>query len=178
LTLSGTYDSRKNVIYYETDKNYLSTLIESETRQGLSIQANYTITQKIYVGAKVGYRFQKSDPRPTKNSNVYISLRDIFKSQLSTTLSVTMLESNYLNGNIYNVRFYRGFKSGKIDVGVGYSFVNYKILNSELPFKQHTADINVSAEIIKKLFLSLNFETNYEKPNYFHRLYLQLRKRF
>ncbi|MFZ4740489.1 MAG: hypothetical protein ACOYLE_04945 [Bacteroidales bacterium] len=178
LSLSGTYDSRKNVIYYETDKNYLSTLIESETRQGLSIQANYTITQKIYAGAKVGYRFQKSDPRPTKNSNVFISFKDIFKSQLSTILSITMLESNYLNGNIYNVRFSRGFKSGKIDVGVGYSFVNYKILNSELPFKQHTADINISTEIIKKLFLSLNFETNYEKPNYFHRLYLQLRKRF
>ncbi|MFZ4402266.1 MAG: hypothetical protein ACOYO1_19700, partial [Bacteroidales bacterium] len=113
FTLSGTYDSRKNIIYYETDKNYLSTLIESETRQGFSFQGNYTISQNIYSGARLGYQFQKSDSIPSRNANFFISHRNLFKSQISTTLSVTVLESNYLNGNIYNIRFNRGFNSGK-----------------------------------------------------------------
>jgi hypothetical protein len=178
LTLSGTYDSRKNVIYYETDKIYLSTLIESETRQGFSFQANYSISQNLNTGAKVGYRFQKSDPRPTKNAMMFVSHRNLFKSQISTNLTVTMLESNYLKGNIYSIRFLRGFNSGRINLGLGYSFVNYNVLYNELPFKQHIADFNISSEIIKKIYFSLNFETSYEKPNQFYRLYLQLRKRF
>ncbi|MFZ4400017.1 MAG: hypothetical protein ACOYO1_08295, partial [Bacteroidales bacterium] len=83
-----------------------------------------------------------------------------------------------LNGNIYNIRFNRGFNSGKINLGLGYSFVNYKIRYSELPLRQHIADANLSTAIFNKTFLSINFETDYEKPNQFYRLYLQLRKRF
>ncbi|MFZ4796565.1 MAG: hypothetical protein ACOYMA_03670 [Bacteroidia bacterium] len=178
LTLSGTYDSRKNIIYYETDKNYLSTLIESETRQGLSFQGNFTVSQNIYTGARIGYQFQKKDPSPNKNAYLFLSHRNLFKSEIATTLSVTMLESSYLNGNIYNLRFYRGFNSGKINIGMGYSFVNYKVFNSELPLKQHIADVNISFEMIKKILFTLNIETDYESPNQFYRLYLQLRKKF
>ncbi len=178
LSLSGTYDSRKNVIYYETDKNYLSSLIDQETRQGFSLYANFSISNSLYIGAKVGYRFQNSDIRPSKNVNMFVSKSDLLKSHISTTLSVTMLESNYLNCNIYNIRIYRGFKSDKINVGLGYSYVNNKITHIELPLVQHIANADISAEIIKKLLFSINFETNYEKPNKFYRLYLILRKRF
>jgi len=178
LNISGTYDSRKNVIYYETDKNYLNSIIESESRQGIGFLTNYSISQNIFTGIRLGYRYQKADINASKNANFFITHSDVFKSKISTTLSVTALESNYMNGNIYNIRFSRSFKSGKINLSSGYSFVNYKILNNELAFKQHIADLSFSSEFIKKMFLSANFETSFEKPNQFYRLYLQLRKRF
>ncbi len=178
LTLSGTYDARKNIIYYETDKNYLSTLIESETRKGYGIQINYSITKNLLMGAKTGYRFQNKDQRDTKNAYAFFTYNNLFKSQLSATLSATMLETTYLNGNVYNVRFSRGLNSGKTNIGCGYSFVNYKILKAELPLKQNIAEVNISTELINKFSFSLNFETDFEKPNTFYRLYIQLRKRF
>ena len=178
VMLSGTYDSRKNVIYYETDKDYLSTLIEKETRQGVGAQINYNIYKNLYFGARGGYRFQKSDIRPTRNAYLFLTHNNLFKSQVSTTLSATLLETNYLNGNVYSLRLLRGFNSGKMNVGGGYSYVHYKIMRSQPPLIQHIADINLSSEIIKKLYFSLNIEGDLEKTNQFYRLYLQIRKRF
>ena len=89
-----------------------------------------------------------------------------------------MLETTYLNGNVYNVRFSRGLNSGKTNFACGYSFVNYKILKAELPLRQHIAEATISTELINKFSFSLNFETDFEKANTFYRLYIQLRKRF
>jgi hypothetical protein len=178
LTLSGTYDARNNVIYYETNKNYLNTLIEMQTRQGFGFYANYTIAKNLYMGIRVGYRFQKKDLRPTKNAYLFLTYSNIARSQISATLSSTILESNYLQGNVINLRLSRPFMSGKMNLGCGYSFVNYKILNGESTFRQHIADINFSTEIIKRFSIALNVEADFEKKNQFYRAYIQLRKRF
>ncbi len=178
LNLSANYDARKNVIYYETYKNYLSQLIDSETRQGFSFQANYQITNYIIAGGKAGYRFQKSDIKPSKNLNLYISHQNLLKSEISASLSVSILQSNYLKGNTYNISFSRFFMHGKYNLATSYSFIDYRILNNEIAFRQHIADISITSEIIKKLYCSVNLEANYEKPNQFYRLYVQLRKRF
>ena len=90
----------------------------------------------------------------------------------------TMLETAYLNGNVYSLRLSKPFISGRIYVGGGYSFVDYKIKNAELPFRQNIGDINFTTEIIKKLSLSINLEVDFEKTNQFYRAYVQLRKRF
>jgi len=178
VTISASYDARKNVIYYETDKNYLSTLIESETRQGVGLQTNYTITKHLYVGAKAGYRFQKKDFKPTKNAYAFVSHNNLFKSGITTTLSWTILETTYLNGKLGNLRFSKGFNSEKTTIGLGYSFVDYKIRQAELPLIQHIVEFNATTELINKMSLSIHLETDVEKLNQFYRVYLQLRKRF
>jgi hypothetical protein len=178
MSISATYDNRKNVIYYETEKSYLSTLIEEEARQGYSLQINYNIFKSFYLGLKGGYRFQPSDLRPTLNGNIFVTYSDFFKKQFSITLMATMLETAYLNGNVYSLRLSKPFISGKMYVGGGYSFVDYKIKNAELPFRQNIGDINFTTEIIKKLSLSINLEVDFEKTNQFYRAYIQLRKRF
>jgi regulatory protein YycI of two-component signal transduction system YycFG len=178
ITLSGTYDSRRNIIYFESDKNFLSTYIDNETRQGISFQANYNITQDIYTGARAGYRTSNNDTKPTKNVYIYISHSSLFHSSISTLLSLTKLETNYLNGDIYNVDLSRSFLKGKMNAGLGYRFVNYSIINRELPLKQHITNINLTTEIIKKLYFTFNVESNYEDTNHFYRLFFQLRKRF
>jgi len=178
LMLSGTYDTRKNVIYYETDKDYLSTLIEKETRQGAGAQLNYNIYKNIYFGARGGYRFQKSDTRPTRNAYLFLTHNNLFKSQISTTLSATLLETNYLNGQVYNLRFSRAFNSGKMNLSTAYSYVHYKIMRSQIPLIQHIANLSISTEVVKKLYFSLNFEDDLEKSNQFYRLYVQIKKRF
>jgi hypothetical protein len=178
LTLSGTYDARNNVIYYETDKNYLTTLMEMQTRQGLAFYGNYTITKNLFMGVRAGYRFQKKDLKPAKNAYLFITWSDIARSLLSATLSSTILETNYLQGNIFNLRLNRPFLSGRMNLGCAYSYVNYKILNSEGNFKQHIAEINFSTEIVKRFSIALNLEGDFEMKNQFYRAYIQLRKRF
>ncbi len=178
LTLTGSYDARTNVIYYETDKNYINTLLDMQTRQGLGFFANLTLAKYLYMGARVGYRFQNNDLRQSKNAYLFITYSNIAKSKISSTLSSTILQSSYLQGNIYNLRLSRPFVSGKMNIGLAYSYVNYKIMHAETPFIQHIAEFNFTVEIIKKLSLALNVETDIEKTNQFYRAYIQLRKRF
>ncbi len=178
LSLSTTYDSRKNVIYYETYKNYLNTLLASETRLGYSVQLNYNIVKNLSAGVKIGYRYRKGDRIPSKNIYAFISYNSLLGENSSTTFSYTKLETTYLNGSIYNIRLSKGSKSGKINYGCSYSYNNYKVFNAEKPLLQHIANINFSSDIIKKLTFSINFETDFEKPNRFYRLYMQVRKRF
>ena len=102
----------------------------------------------------------------------------MFKSQLSTTFSSTRLESNYLNGAIYHLSFSRGFNEGKTNVSLGYSYVNYEVLKAELPLIQYIANLTISRALANKFYFSFNMESNFEKPNQFYRLYLQLSKRF
>lgn len=178
LSLTGTYDARNNVIYYETYKDYLSTMIEVQTRQGYGFQMNYNMAKYLSAGFRVGYRFQQKDPRPTKNAYLYITYSNIARSLISITVSSTILETSYLQGNVYNGRLSRPFNKGKMHVGCGYSYVDYKIVNDQSPFVQHIADINFTTQIYKKLSLALNTEANFEDKNQFYRLYVQLKQRF
>jgi hypothetical protein len=166
------------VIYYETYKDYLSTLLESETRLGYSVQLNYNISKNLSAGAKVGYRFKKGDRIPTKNIYAFVSYNNLLGKNSYASISSTILETTYLKGNTYNLRLSKGSNSGKINYGLGYSYNNYKVFNAEKPLQQHIANINISSEIIKKLTFSLNLESDFEKPNMFYRFYFQLRKRF
>lgn len=178
LTLSGTYDSRKNIIYYETDKNFLSTLIADEARQGFSTQINYKIARNLFIGVKAGSRFKNKDIRDSRNAYAFVTYNNMFKSKLSSTFSSTMLETIYLNGNIYNLSFSRGFDSDKTNISIGYSYVRYNIIKAELPLIQHIAHINFSKSLKKQFVFSLNFESNFENINKFYRVYVRLSKRF
>ena len=67
LTVYGSYDARKNIIYYETYKTFFDRILETELRQGFRLQANYRISKNLLYGVQAGYRFLKSDPVPSKN---------------------------------------------------------------------------------------------------------------
>ena len=54
FSISGSYDARKNVMYYETYKTYVDRILENELRQGFRLQASYRITQGSYLRNPVG----------------------------------------------------------------------------------------------------------------------------
>ena len=108
----------------------------------------------------------------------FLSYNNLLGKNSYATISSTLLETTYLKGNIYNLRLTKGTNSGKINYGFGYSYNTYKVFNAENPLIQHIANVNISSGIIKKLTFSLNFETYFEKPNKFYRIYVQIRKRF
>ena len=40
LSVSSSYDNRKNIIYYETYKNYIDVMLADATRQGVQLRIN------------------------------------------------------------------------------------------------------------------------------------------
>lgn len=178
VTVSGSYDARKNVMYYETYKTLIDTLLENELRQGFRLQANYRITRDIMFGLQGGYRFLKTDPHPSKNAYTYLTYSQIPGINISTTLSATYLETSYLNGKILGIAVTRDLLEGKLQLGGGYRYIDYHLPENLMNITQHIAEGNISWQFYKKMSFSVNYEGTFEAANKYNRIYLQVRKRF
>jgi hypothetical protein len=178
VSLSGSYDARKNVMYYETYKSYADSLFEKERRQGFRLQANYRITRDLSMGLQGGYRFMKSDPNPSRNAYGYVTYNRIPGTDITATASATLLQSAYLNGKIYGLNLYRDFLEGKLQAGLTYRYVDYSMPENKLDIIQHVPEANISWQFLKKMSLSVNYEATFESSNRYNRVYLQIRKRF
>jgi hypothetical protein len=178
LTISGSYDARKNVMYYETYKSYIDRILESEIRQGFRLQANYSITRDLVMGVQAGYRYLKSDPHPSRNVYGYLTYSQIPGVKMSATLSATYLESSYMNGNLYGLTLSRDFFKGKLQTGIGYRYVDYKLPENQLSVPQNIAEMNLSWQFMRGLSFAVSYEGTFEQVNQYNRIYLQLRKRF
>jgi len=178
LNVSGSYDARKNVMYYETFKSSIDSAFERELRQGFRLQASYRITRDLMFGIQSGYRYLKSDPHPSKNLYSYLTYSQIPGVNISMTLSATYLESNYMNGKILGGNLSRDFFQGKFSTGMGYRFVDYRLPESFITIKQNIAEMNLSWQMAKNISFSLNYEGTFEQQNSYNRFYAQFRKRF
>src|SRR5664280_1636086 len=87
LTITGSYDQRKNVLFYETYKSLLDSVYQNERRQSFRLQASYRILQNLTFGIESGYHFQKTDPHPSKNLYGYMSYAQVPGIGVSVTLT-------------------------------------------------------------------------------------------
>jgi hypothetical protein len=178
LSLSASYSARQNIVYYETYKSILDQIIDPETLQGYMFQATYNPIRYLSVGARAGYRFRKSDPKPSKNLYAYVTYSRIPVLKISATLSATLLETTYISGKIYSLMISRDLVSGKLYAGLGYHYVDYHYFSTDSKIPQNMAEFNLNWNIYKKLCLSLNYEGTFEKVNQFNRLYFNITQRF
>jgi hypothetical protein len=178
LSLSGSYDARKNVMYYETYKTFTERMLENEMRQGFRLQASYRFTRDLTFGLQTGYRFLKSDPNPSRNIYGYLTYSNIPGINVALTLSGTYTESSYMNGQIYGANVSRDFFKDKLQTSLGYHYVDYTMPESSLKEIQHIGEINFYWQLPAKMAFGINYEGTFEQQYKYHRIYLQLRKRF
>jgi hypothetical protein len=178
LSFSLSYSARQNIVYYETYKNILDQILDPETLQGFMFQVNVNPIKYLSVGARAGYRYRKSDPKPSTNIYGYVTYSRIPVLNMSATLSATFLETSYISGQIYSLVMSRDLVRGKLYAGLGYRYVDYKYLNTESSIPQNMAECNLNWIIYKKLSLSLNYEGTFEKVNKYNRLYINVTQRF
>lgn len=178
LSLTGSYDARKNVIYYETFKSFIDRVIEDEMRQSFRLQANYRMTRDLMIGLQSGFRLVKTDPHSSKNLYGYLTYSHIPGIKASGTLSATILQTSYLNGRIYGINIYRDFLKGKLSTSLGFRYVDYLIPENKLDIIQNIGEINLSLQLPERITVAVSYEGTFEIQDSYNRIYVQLRKRF
>jgi len=178
ITLFGSYDSRKNVIYYETFKNYVVALLQQASRQGLRFRVNYRPVKFVFLSVNAGTRFMKQDPQPTRTLNGTATYSRVPFINASFTLSSNLMQTAYLNGMYYGARFSRDIISGKLSGMVNYRWVKFDYANTVSTLVQHIAEIDLSWQLNKKMYFSANYESTFQKKENFNRLYLSLSRKF
>jgi len=178
LSLSGSYDARRNVMYYETYRTYVDRLLENELRQGFRLGGNLRLAKNMFVGLQSGYRFLKSDPHPSRNLYGYFTYSRIPGVNLSATISGTYLESGFINSKIAGLNLLKDFPGGKVQTGIGYHLVDNTLPENRTNIIQHVGEINLYWQFYEKMSLSVSYEGTFEPGKSYNRVYLQVRKRF
>lgn len=173
-----SYDARKNVIYYETFKNYLDQMLEDATRQGYQFRMNYNPAKFMNTGFTGGYRFRKNDLNPMYNANGFLTFNQVPWINASVSFSTNWMKSSYVDGMIYGIRMYRDLIPSKLSTGVFYRLADYNYLNTSTKSLQHMAELEFSWQFSKKLSLSANYDGTFEKSMQYNSIYINLIKRF
>jgi hypothetical protein len=178
FTIGGSYDARKNPVYYETFKSQLDSLIENGLRQSYRLHTNIRITNSFTVGLQSSWRFQKTDLRQSKNVSGYFTYNHTGKNYFSATLSGNYIETSYISGITAGITILNSMASGKVQTSAGYSYQDYRLSESRQNTIQHTGKADLYWQFAQKTFLSLNYEITLEPNKTYNRLYLQIMKRF
>jgi hypothetical protein len=178
VSLFGSYDNRKNVIYYETYRNYADEVLQQASRQGLRFRINYKPVNYLNISFNAGTRFRKEDPRRTDTYMGNASYTRVPFIRASFSLSANLIQSAYLDGQVYGARLSKYFLNDKLYSMLNYRNVSFDYHNSSSRVKQHIGEIDLSYQLNKKIYLSVNFETTFQKDLNYNRIYLNVRKRF
>ena len=178
LSVFASYDNRKNVIYYETFRNYIDELIHQASRQGYRLNLNYRPVNYLIFGLNGGYRFMKTDPEPTVTLNGYGTWSAIPVLNASFTLSADLIQTSYMNGQVYGARFIKDFFNNRFQTSLYYRYSDFSYTYQMNSVRQNIAEIDLSYQAGKKLYFSANYEITFHKEQNYNRLYLNLRRKF
>lgn len=178
ISTSLSYDARKNVIYFETFKNYIDQLAESALRQGFRFRVNLRPIKYVYFSAYTGYRFRESDIKPARNFGTSITHSRIPYLNLSANLSYINLSTNYLDGKIIGARFSKDLLNGLLYTSFGYRNVDYTFISSNSKLKQDIVQLDLSIRVTKSISFSINFEGTYENKSSYSNIYANFITRF
>lgn len=162
LSASVSYDNRKNVIFFESFKNYIDQLIDEETRQGLRVSANYRIFKRISLGANASWRFQKSNTNTSQNINGYITYNRLPGIKGNLSLTVNALETGFQKSRYYGCRYTRDFFKGRLNSDLYYRWIDYTPTWSKNKTHQDIAGLSLSWRITRKLSLYVYYEETFD----------------
>lgn len=158
LNASVSYDSRKNIIYYESYKNYIDQLIDNETRQGFRAGINIHPINLLTWGINASWRFQQDGSNGSKNVNSYLNFSRIPLIKSSLSVTANYLRTSYINSRVFGARMSKDFFKGKVNGEVYYRKVNYIYPLYGYTTKQDIVGGDVSLQIGRHVGLYAFFE--------------------
>ena len=158
FSVSASYDTRKNIVYYESYKNTIDSLFENETRQGLRFGFNLRPHKYITWGVNSSMRFQKDKGNISRNLNSYISISRIPVIHARASLTANFLETGYIKSGIYGIRLTRDLMKKKLSAEAYYRWVDYNYKTSEFSTHQNIVGASCSFRLMKKLGLYIYYE--------------------
>lgn len=175
ISFSLSYDARKDVIYYETYRSFADSLVQNETRQGFRGGINLRPISGMFLSLSAGYRYQPSDPKPSRNFNGSLSYTNIPLLDIVPSVSYIKIISSYLEGTILGVGLSKSLFNF-LEISANYSHNKYIFLFGDL--KQNILSVDLSARIWNQLFLNLSYEGTFQDQSTWGRFLLDLTFRF
>lgn len=173
---SLAYSSRKNIIYYETYKNFLDQLLDQETSQGFLLNINLMPLKRFTVGLQGGYRNRSNDIKPSENINIYLNYSEIPFVKVSVSAGGLYIVTPYLQGASAYAGLSKLFLKGKLNTSLSYKFSNYNFSGTDFTQMQHSGELSAQYRFARKISLSIFYEALYDYRFLNHRVFAQISK--
>ncbi len=177
LSLSLSYDARRNVVYYETYKTYLDSLFSNDLLKGLRWNVTCQPFGRVSIGLNGSLQSQMKDSRPSQNYGMFAYFSGLPWIGTDATLNATTLTGSYLKGMTGSLELSKNVLEDMY-ASIGYRTFQYEYSSSGTKYVQNVLFGNVSFALLHSVMLSLNYEGVYEKSGNGNRLYIDLTKRF
>lgn len=158
LQVSVSFDSRRNIIYYETYKNQLEQYIDDESRQGLRFGFNLMPIKKVTLGGNASWRFQSSGLNKSTNYNGYINVSSIGGLKVRTSVTANFLETSYLSSRILGIRFTHQLWKNKLDAEAYAKQISYQFAHTGAKVNQIIGGASLSLNVARSIHLFLYYE--------------------
>jgi hypothetical protein len=178
FSLSLSYDARKNVYYYETFKSLSDSVLENETRQGFRARTVIKPLNNIIIGLQYGYRYSKSDIKPSRNYGGNISYTMIPLIESSFGINYNRLISNYVDGNVYSISLQKSISTLRSDFAIGFRKTDYTFPNNSPKFNEKAILIDFSTSVFNPFSFSISYEGVFESTRTYGRILFDITTRF
>lgn len=180
LSIMASYDSRRNIIYYESFLgNEIDRLLADDMNmQGVRIRINYKLTKKIYSGISFSNRFQADGNNKSNNFYGFITHSKLPWIGGNLNLNTNLNYSNYLESKVLALRYNRDIFKQKLNFSTYYRIVDYKYVNKDIAKSlQHYIGTDYSFSAGKNYTLSLMGELSIRGAENNYRFNFSITKR-
>lgn len=178
--LMVSYDSRKQIIYYETYDSMVDLLLDEDlARQGIRARLNVRPHKLLWVGASYSKRFQNNTDNKSDNIYAYASLTRIPEIGGRLSLAYNNNTSNYLKSSIVSARYGREFFDNNLSGEFYYRRADYTYENDNIdPVNINYFGTTLSYRISRTWQFSISGEMATSDVENNYRFYTRLSKRF
>lgn len=178
IRINLSYDTRKQIIYYETFKTELENMLEDDlARQGLRLMVNARLFKVSNFGLSIAQRFQSDQQNASNNINLFYSLNAVPVIKGSLLLNANRNVSNYLLGDVYSARYYRDI-SRKSNVEFYYRWAHYTYHQSEYINEVQYLGLGWGLRFSKKYTFNILCERSIATDSNGYRINTRISKRF
>lgn len=177
LSISFSYDNRKNILYYETYKSFIDSLKDNETRHGFRLSLDVRPARKLFLGISGGYNYKKGDIIPSRNLSLNFSYYDIPFLHLTPMVNVFAFKNSYISGNTFGGSLSRDLLDGNLSLTTGYKRLVYDFSSGNTQ-KQDILSADIMLRFLKNLYITAGYEGTFEGITTYNRILAELTARF
>ncbi len=172
-----SFDVRKNVIYYESYKTFIDSVLINETMQGLRIGFNSTAIKNVSVSVRAGFRNMGNDKRASSDYGASFYFTSLPYVAGYMGVNISYLKSVFVDGFNYGVAYSRDLFEDVFGT-LGFRRIDYKFPTGNSTIAQNILSLDLNWTISKQFDLSFNYEGVFEETSTFSRIFVDFTTRF
>lgn len=176
VSVTASYDARKNVFLVQTYKAIPDSLFDDALRQGLRGDISWRVTRQLTLSAGSSVRTRKGDSQKTWLHSAGFYYYNLFETQINVNFRAFSTHTPYTTARSYSTSVSRQFH--RLYSSVSLRTYDYELRGRSEKYGRFSAGLDISYDLTRRLFATAQYEYSTGKDEKADRLFLELSYRF